>query len=155
MEVVQTAEKNIRTSTMLRNLAVTSDFYSFVNDHENVMQETTFSAYLSRLCDVNNLVPERVIKAAQIDRTYGHQLFNGTRKPSRDKVIQLAFGFAMTVEECQGLLRVAGKNPLYPKIKRDAAILFCLSKGMNVLETQSLLESLDLTLLGGNWQNGE
>ena len=31
------------------------------------------------------LVPERVIRAASIDRTYGHQIFNGTRRPSRDK----------------------------------------------------------------------
>lgn len=140
---------------MLRSLAKSPDFDSFVDDYENAMEETTFSVYLSRLCEENRLVPERVIKAAQIDRTYGHQLFNGTRKPSRDKVIQLAFGFAMTVDECQHMLRIAGKSPLYPKIKRDAAILFCLSKGMSALEAQNLLESLGLTLLGGNWQHGE
>ncbi len=155
MEVVQTAEKNIRTSAMLRNLAETPDFDSFVDNYENAMEEPTFSVHLSRLCEKNCLVPERIIRAAQIDRTYGHQLFNGTRKPSRDKVIQLAFGFAMTVDECQHLLRVAGKNPLYPKIKRDAAVLFCLSKGMIVLEKQNLLESMGLTLLGGNWQHEE
>ena len=149
------AEESIHTSTLLRRLEKTSDFNSFMNNYVNVMQDKSFSICLSELCQKNNLVPEHIIKTAQIDRTYGHQLFNGTRKPSRDKIIQLAFGFGMTVDETQDLLRIAGKNPLYPKIKRDAAILFCLSKGMDVIETQDMLESLNLTLLGGNWQHGE
>lgn len=144
------AEESTHTSTLLRRLAKTSDFHLFIKNHEGAMLEISFHEYLTRLCEKNCLVPEHIIRTAQIDRTYGHQLFNGTRKPSRDKAIQLAFGFGMTVDETQHLLRIAGKNPLYPKIKRDAAILFCLSRGMNVFETQSLLESLDLTLLGNN-----
>jgi hypothetical protein len=54
----------------------------------------------------------------------------------------------MTAEQAQELLRRADKSLLYPRIKRDAAIIFCLSRGMDVIDTQSLLESLDLTLLG-------
>jgi len=145
------AENKIQTSTLMQKLSKTSDLQSFIKNYEDVMLEMPFSGYLSELCEKNHLVPEHIIKTAQIDRTYGHQLFNGTRKPSRDKAIQLAFGFGMTVNETQELLRIAEKNPLYPKIKRDAAILFCLSKRMDVIETQNLLESLDLTLLGGNW----
>lgn len=147
--------QEIRTSTLLRRLKKTSDFNAFLNNYENAMQEVPFSAYLSELCEKNHLVAEHIIKTAQLDRTYGHQLFNGTRKPSRDKVIQLAFGFGMTVEDTQNLLQIAGKSPLYPKIMRDAAILFCLGRGRNIFETQSLLESLNLTLLGGNWQHGQ
>lgn len=148
-------QDTVHTSVLLQKLKRAQSFETFVEKNEGAMLHTTFSAYLSELCARKKLVPERIIKAAQIDRTYGHQLFNGTRKPSRDKIIQLAFGFGMTVEEAQQLLRIAEKPPLYPKIKRDAAILFCLSKKMNALETQNLLESLDLTLLGGDWPHGE
>lgn len=144
------AEQDIRTSTLLRKLADTSDFTSFVKNNKNTLRDTSFSEFLSGLCADKSLVPEHIIKASQIDRTYGHQLFNGTRRPSRDKVIQLAFGFGMTVDEAQQLLRVAGKSQLYPKIKRDAAIIFCLSKGLNIFEVQNLLDSLDLSLLGDN-----
>lgn len=99
-------------------------------------------------------MPERVIKAASIDRTYGHQIFNGTRRPSRDKLLQLAFGFGLKVEETQRLLRLAEKNPLYPKIKRDAAILHSLAEGKSLMETQELLQSLELTILGGDGYYG-
>ena len=99
-------------------------------------------------------VPERVIKMASIERTYGHQLFNGTRKPSRDKVIQLAFGFRLGVDEAQRLLKIAQKSLLYTKIKRDAVILYCLNNQKSIIETQSVLETLGLTLIGGEEKNG-
>ena len=149
------SKESVHTSIMLRKLSKTSDLHSFMQEYEDVMSEIPFCEYLCGLCEKYGAVPERIIKFAQIDRTYGHQLFNGTRKPSRDKVIQLAFGFGMTVEQTQELLRIAGKSALYPRIKRDAAILFCLTKGRNVLETQELLASLELTLLGGNCRHEE
>jgi hypothetical protein len=99
-------------------------------------------------------VPERVIKLASIERTYGHQLFNGTRKPSRDKVIQLAFGFGLDVDETQELLKIAQKSLLYPKIKRDAVILYCLNNHKSIIQTQSVLETLGVILLGGEERNG-
>jgi transcriptional regulator with XRE-family HTH domain len=96
------------------------------------------------------LVPEQVIRKAGIERSYGHQLFNGTRKPSRDKVIQLAFGLGLDLDETQKMLQLAQKSPLYPKIKRDAAIVYCLTHDKDIMETQTMLHSLDLTLLGGD-----
>ena len=63
------------------------------------------------------MLPAQVIERSQIERTYGHQLFNGTRRPSRDKVLQLALGLGLSVDETQRLLRAAGKSPLYPRLK--------------------------------------
>ncbi len=113
------------------------------------MELPEFHEYITDICKTEGKVPEQVILQASIERTYGHQLFNGTRKPSRDKVIQLAFGLELNVEDTQKLLRIAGKSALYPKIKRDATIIFCLVNHKNVDETQSVLHSLGLTLLGG------
>ena len=93
-------------------------------------------------------MPEQVIKKSQIDRTYGHQIFNGTRIPSRDKLIQLAFGFGLSLDETQTLLKKAGKSTLYAKVKRDAACIYGLSHDMNMMEVQDLMASLELPLLG-------
>lgn len=145
---------DVPTSTLLRRLFKACSLEKFVEDNADELVIPQFYAYISELCRVSGRVPEQVIKRAAIDRTYGHQLFNGTRKPSRDKVIQLAFGFDLDVENTQYLLRLADKSTLYPKIKRDAAILFCLINHKNVLEVQSVLEALSLPLLGGEEKNG-
>lgn len=88
---------------MLRRLFKSPNLEGFLDDNADAMQAPPFHAYISELCQVMDQVPERVIKQSSIERTYGHQLFNGTRKPSRDKVIQFAFGFGLDVDGTQKL----------------------------------------------------
>lgn len=108
-----------------------------------------FLSYIAQLCQERGETREHVIKRAGINRTYGHQLFNGTRKPSRDKVIQLALGFKLDIEQTQQFLKAAQESPLTPKVKRDAAILYCLFHQIDFCETQKLLLSFDMEKLGG------
>ena len=110
--------------------------------------EMPFEAYIDQLCTQAGKKRWQVIHRAWIDRTYGYQLFNGTRKPSRDKAIQLAIGFELNVDQTQELLRAAEKNTLEPRKKRDAAVLFCLAREMDVENTQKLLERHELEPLG-------
>lgn len=141
--------KKLSTSTLLRRLFKAPDLEEFINENIDGTELPRFHIYILDLCKAEGCVPEKIIKRAAIDRTYGHQLFNGTRKPSRDKVIQLAFGFGLDVNCTQKLLKVVQKSLLYPKIKRDAVILYCLNCHKDVLETQSVLQALGQTLLGG------
>ena len=120
-----------------------------MNRFENEMNPPVFSEYISKLCEIKNIKPSEAIRNADIERTYGSQLFRGIRKPSRDKVIQLCFGFGLTADEAQELLKAAEKNALYPKIKRDAVILFCLARQMRIYKVQDILAELELPILGG------
>lgn len=49
-----------------------------------------------------------VIKDAGLDTTYGYQIFDGRKKPRRDKLLQLAFGFPLTIEDINTLFRAGG-----------------------------------------------
>lgn len=152
--MTQFSGRNFRTSTLLRRLFKAPALEKFIESNTAEMALPQFHTYISELCRAAGQVPEQVIRKAAIDRTYGHQLFNGTRKPSRDKVIQLAFGFGLDVDGTQELLKLAQKNALYPRIKRDAAILYCLNKRLDIQETQSVLQALEQTLLGGEEKHG-
>ena len=110
--------------------------------------QPAFHEYIGQLCRNNGETREHVIKRSGIDRTYGHQLFNGTRKPSRDKVIQLAFGFGMDTDQTQKLLKAAQKSLLYPKVRRDAAILYCIMHRLQITDTQRLLLGFHMPALG-------
>lgn len=66
-------------------------------------------------------------------------IFQGKKYPSRDKIICLTFGFEMTVEETQTLLKQAGYQELYPRDQRDALLLFAIEKKMNILDANFLL----------------
>ena len=135
------------TDELLQEIQNEKSFERFMSRNEGNFETKKFTEYLNDLCPKERPIPEQVIKAAQIDRTYGHQLFNGTRRPSRDKVIQLAIAFELSVDDTQELLRVAGRNELYPRIRRDAAIIFGLSKHMEMQQMQEFLASLDISIL--------
>lgn len=135
------------TDALLKQLISGRNLNQILRDNADIFVEKTISEYLKMLCDERGIVPERVIKRAQIDRTYGHQIFNGTRSPSRDKLIQLAFGFELTLDEAQELLLIAGKGALYAGIKRDAVCIYGISHRMSVMELQEALACHNLPLL--------
>ena len=136
------------TNTFLQKLVNGKSLQKVLDSDAESFAEVPLTKYLQELCEERDVVPEQVIKKAQIDRTYGHQIFNGTRNPSRDKLIQLAVGFGLSLDETQMLLKKAGKSVLYSKIKRDAACIYGISHGMNMMELQELLLSVDVPLLG-------
>jgi hypothetical protein len=146
--MVEEDKGNSHTSTLIRDLFNSPTFTNFLEKNPIEFEMPKFHEYISALCNYSGSIPEKVILQSAIERTYGHQLFNGTRKPSRDKIIQLAFGLKLSVDETQKLLQIGKKSPLYPKIKRDAAILYCIINHKDVYETQGMLEALGLTLLG-------
>jgi len=143
------------TSTMFRRLEKANTLKSFLKQNEDGMGLPDFPQYINSICEDQNVSAESIIKKADIDRTYGHQLFNGTRKPSRDKVILLAIAFGLDMDATQKLLLIADKPELYPRITRDAAIIFAINHKMDVQKTQEILFEQGLTLLGKNKQYEE
>lgn len=138
----------ITTNTLVHKIAEGREFHKVMEDSREHFTEVSVSEYLTNLCRQRNLVPEQIIKKSQIDRTYGHQLFNGTRVPSRDKLLQLSLGMELDLQETQQLLKTAGKSILYARIKRDAAVIYGITHHKDVMEVQGLLASIQVPLLG-------
>ena len=147
--------KKLRTSTMLRRLFKTKSLSAFIRQNESGMVTEDFGEYVKTFCREKNITVEGLIKNTGIERTYGHQLVNGTRKPSRDKVLQFALAMELEPEKAQHLLRIADKSELYPRIKRDAVIIYALNNHLSFQKTQELLYENSLTLLGGSSQYEE
>lgn len=135
------------TTRLLNELKNAKTFVGFTDKNPDVFCDESISDCLQRLCFERNVELAQVIRRSGIDRTYGYQLFNGRRSPSRDKLIQLAFGFPLVLSELQMLLRMAGKSQLYPRIRRDAAIIYGLNNNYTVTQMQELLEEQKLPLL--------
>jgi hypothetical protein len=53
----------------------------------------------------------------------------------------------LDVNETQRLLRIAKKGELYPRVQRDAAIIFCIQNRYSLIDTNELLESLGEAIL--------
>ncbi len=140
--------KKASTSTLWEQLFKAPSVRSYLSQNAAGLGLPTFAAYICELCREKSEVPEHIIRRAGLERSFGHQLFRGDRNPSRNTVLQLAFGFQANVEETQALLRHAGRSQLYPRIRRDAAIGYCLENGCSLMETQCVLTELSLPTIG-------
>ena len=141
------------TKLLLERLFQAPDVKTYLHDNAPLMSMPPFDRFICALCEELSISRAKVIATSAIPRNYAYQLFNGIRKPSRDKVIQLAFGFGLDVDSTQELLKIARQAPLYPKIPRDIVILRCLYEKRNVLQAQHALDSMGLMLLGREDRN--
>ena len=142
-------EKRINTDELLKLLFKERSLEQFLQRNESAYLTLNFSEYLSSWCKAHETVPEQLIRRANLDKSFGHQLFKGKRKPSRDTVIQLAFAMELDVAETQEMLKAARKSLLYPRIKRDTVIIYCLHNHIPLIDTEIILSNLNLPVLGG------
>lgn len=49
-----------------------------------------------------------MVRMADLNETFGYQIFTGARHPSRNKVLQIAFAMALTLKETNRALTAAG-----------------------------------------------
>lgn len=101
-----------------------------------------FPQALRRLLDSRGLTPAAWIAEANISRSYGYQILRGERTPGRDILLRTALALGLSLRETQQLLALGGCGALYPRLRRDAAVIFALSQGMSLLETEELLAAL-------------
>ena len=82
-------------------------------------------------------------KQSGMSEIYLHQIFAGRRNPSRSRMLCLCFGLSASLEEAQELLRLCGLAELYPKVRRDAIIIYGLLHGMDLFAVNDRLFSED------------
>lgn len=147
------SDKPIKRSTrsitkhVLENLLNSQDFDAFIEYNSDSLTDEDFIDTLNRFCEARNISKSDLVKLSGIDRTYAYQILRGDRKPTRDKVIQFAIGITSGLDDAQRLLRAAHHSALYPRIKRDAAIIFCLNQKLSIVESQQLLDKIGENLL--------
>ena len=142
-------EHRIDTEKLMQLLMKDRSFSSFLSSNAAELSGPSFGEYLAELRDKKGESAERIIRRGQIEKSYGHQIFSGRRRPSRDTCLQLAFGFELDVEETQRLLKTADKSVLYPRVLRDAAIIYSLHNRISLADTQIVLEKLGVPIIGG------
>ena len=133
----------------------TTQLLDIINKNEHLTLETllkqvpeiNFVDYLEALLAKKNMSKSILINKANLHRTYAYQIFNGTKIPSRNKVIQLALAMQLDIRETNNLLSLSNNGYLYPKVKFDAPILLALKNKYSVLKTNLILEQYQLPLL--------
>lgn len=138
----QHLSKNPTTEELMK--LIQSDPEQFKNEYLLTQtRDLTLQKYLNRQMHELNISASFLIQEAFISKTYLYQVLNGERLPGRDIGLRIAFVLKLSLDETQQLLTLSGKSILYPKVRRDAAIIYCLQTGKTLEETNLFLEELE------------
>lgn len=99
--------------------------------------------YLADLIRRHEMSNAQYIQKMNLERSYGYQLLNGRRKPSRELLIRTAILLRLDLEQTQRLLKIGGREVLYPRVKKDAIAVYAIEKGLEMWEYQELLDAYE------------
>ena len=114
--------------TMLNNASEFKEVKALLKDE----QEPTFNNLVYEIMSEKNLSAKDMILRTGIERSYFYHILNGTKHPGRNMVLRMAFSMGATLNETNHLLKLAGLSELYPRIRRDAVLIFCLQRKYNL-----------------------
>lgn len=131
--------KTIKTEILNDKLLKTTDFKEFLKENSEHLRIDSFNHFLYDLILASKMKNTELFSKSNMSESYGYQLLNGNRLPSRDKVLQLAIGLSLDIEKTNQMLRLAEKSELYVKNKRDAVIMFSIVNKLSIIDTNELL----------------
>ena len=138
----KTEEKS--TANLQSELKQAESLEQFLKDNSADLKFNTVPEFLNKMLIKYDSEKKEVVRRSGLTGTYAYQIFDGKKNAGREKLIQLAFGFPLNLEETQRLLRLGGYSELYVKKKREAFLMYALEKKYDINQVNELL-----------YQNGE
>lgn len=132
-------DDKLSTSFLNNLLSDSANINEFIDKFEEELEYPSFVEYINRLIKDRGLSVPEIIENGFMNESYCYQLIKGTRKPSRNKIIQLCFALGLNLEESNKLLLCGQKNVLYVRDKRDAIIIFGINKKLSVMDAEEIL----------------
>ena len=131
------------TDDLQKELMGSNSLNEFLSANSGEFNSGGVQRLLTRLFEKRGITKSALAKQSGMSEIYVHQIFAGRRNPSRSRLICLCFGLGATLDETQELLRLAGLAPLYPRIRRDAIIIYGLVNGVGLHELNDKLFTED------------
>ena len=137
------------TDELMNILRQSKSIDEFFQENDNEIFFGTLNDMIAYFITKKKLKKSDVVDNSGLSKSYAYEILSGktSKNISRNKVIMLCFGLALSVDEAQQMLKKSGYAPLYPRDTRDGIIIFSLEHGISVVNTNIKLSEYSLELL--------
>lgn len=97
-------------------------------DEKTIMENHAEAIYkvIEKYISEKNMQRSELIRRLNLERTYGYQILNGTRIPTRIHIIKIGLVLELSLDEIQHLLKIGGKESLYARNITDARAIYAI-----------------------------
>lgn len=131
------------TDDLRQELMESPDLEQYLAENDAFFSSKDAAAMLNQLFKKCGLSKAALAKCSGMSDIYLHQIFSGRRNPSRSRLLCLCIGLGASLEETQELLKLCGLAQLYPKLRRDAIIIYGLTHRLSLFSINDSLFSSD------------
>lgn len=103
---------------------------------------TPLHVYLKKLLDDKKLTKKFLYTELNCQPAHIYHIFEGTKKPSRQRLVAISRAMNLNLDETQYLLRYGGYGILYPRNPWDAVVISSIEHNLPVAEMNELLRQL-------------
>ena len=137
-----------RTQALLEYLETSQNVEQVLEAKEADFVAEPLPDALISLLEKKKLTRAEAIRNSFLNNIYGHQIFQGVRTPSRDKLLALGFGMKLEFDEMDNLLKTQGYARLYARNERDAIIIYGFLHHIGIMDVNTMLYEKELDTLG-------
>ncbi len=132
--------KNTKTSELENKLHTIQDEKS-LSSYIQTIEDSTYSSFQEYYSSLTSSFDKsKLIEDSGIERSYCYHILNGTKKPSRDKILRLCIAAHFNTEQTKRALEITKEGILYAKSSRDAIIQYAINQQLSVIDTNILLD---------------
>lgn len=131
------------TDDLRQELMESPDLEQYLAENDAFFSSKDAAAMFNQLFKKCGLSKAALAKRSGMSDIYLHQIFSGRRNPSRSRLLCLCIGLGASLEETQELLKLCGLAQLYPKLRRDAIIIYGLTHRLSLFSINDSLFSSD------------
>ena len=131
------------TDDLRQELMESPDLEQYLAENDAFFSSKDAAAMLNQPFKKCGLSKAALAKRSGMSDIYLHQIFSGRRNPSRSRLLCLCIGLGASLEETQELLKLCGLAQLYPKLRRDAIIIYGLTHRLSLFSINDSLFSSD------------
>lgn len=135
------------TEVLQKKILEADSFEDFHKENKKYLKTDSMVTSIRKIMARNNLDVEDILVECALSSSYVYQILNGRKKPSRDKIIALLLAITNELEDYNLVLKKGGYTELYAREKRDALIIFGISKHFDYYDLNELLEIEELKKL--------
>ena len=109
---------------------------------------TTFKDYFGSLMKEKGVSSTYIEKQTGLEHSFCNKMINGKASITRNNMLALAIAAGLNLDEVEKCLALTDNGALYPKDGRDGVIIYAINRNLTLIETNELLFSKGMELLG-------
>ena len=139
--------KSIDTNQLIEELR-SKGLHEYLAKYDGKIDFIEVRKYLNYLIESSPYSKIYIIKESGLNKYYAYQIMNGTKKPTRNKLLPFVFVLGLDLETTPKMFKCCNYPLLSPKNRRDAIIIYAIINKLKLNKVNDLLFEYNLGILG-------